>query len=90
MARYRAHATHIIELCAACEGIEASLVGCRGNLDLIAACLADAHATDRLPAFRTLADRSWCTDGDEGRPLHTMHHGPKRVTFKKTRGRVLA
>jgi hypothetical protein len=90
MARYRAHANWIVELCAAREGIEASLVACHGNLDLAAAHLADAHAAERLPAFRTLADRSWCTHGDKGRPLHSMHHGTKRVTFKQTRGRVPA
>jgi hypothetical protein len=90
MARYRAHANRIVELCAAREGIEASLVTCRGNLDLTAARLANAHAANRLPAFRTLADRSWCTYGDEGPPLHTMHHGPKRATVKRARGRVPA
>jgi hypothetical protein len=85
MARYRANSERIRELYAARETLDNSIETCRGNIDLAA-----ARAADRLPAFRFLADRSYCTHGDEGRPLHQMHHGRKKVTFKGTRGRVPA
>jgi hypothetical protein len=84
MARYRANTERICMLYTTCESIDGSIDTCRGNLNLAAACLADAHAADHLPAFCTLADHSWCTHGDEGPSLHHMHHGLKKVTFKQT------
>jgi hypothetical protein len=84
MARYRANYERIRELYATRESIDASIETCRGNLDLAANRLATAHTADHLPAFRFLANWSYCTHGDEGRPLHQMHHGTRRGTPKRT------